>query len=205
MRGEPDGTARGFAVKLAYANVNTYLIRGDGTYLLVDTGYAGTLPLFFKAIKAAGVDLCGIGYVLATHFHPDHAGLIGELQKSGVTLALADVQLPHVHFADAVFARDRRLSFTPANEGAARVFQTSRSREFLASLGIDGEIVHTPSHSPDSVSLILDCGDAIVGDLEPLSYLAGYDGNRALEADWERVLALGPKRVLHAHANETTL
>lgn len=38
------------------------------------------------------------------------------------------------------------------------------SRAFLAGIGIDGEIISTPSHSPDSVSLVLDDGDCFVGD-----------------------------------------
>jgi endoribonuclease LACTB2 len=39
------------------------------------------------------------------------------------------------------------------------------SREFLSRLGMEGEIIPTPGHSDDSVSLILDEGMAFTGDL----------------------------------------
>ena len=41
------------------------------------------------------------------------------------------------------------------------------SRKFLAGIGLDGEIIHTPGHSDDSVTLILDEGFAFTGDLHP--------------------------------------
>ena len=37
--------------KLKYGNTNTFLIRGISSNLLVDTDYAGMLPLFYKEIK----------------------------------------------------------------------------------------------------------------------------------------------------------
>lgn len=39
------------------------------------------------------------------------------------------------------------------------------SRATLAGIGISGEIVHTPCHSDDSVSLLLDDGSVFTGDL----------------------------------------
>ena len=37
---------------------------------------AGTLNAFYKAIKSKGVRVKDIAFVLATHYHPDHIGLI---------------------------------------------------------------------------------------------------------------------------------
>ena len=37
--------------KLKYGNTNTFFVRGERGYLLVDTDYAGTLPAFYGAIK----------------------------------------------------------------------------------------------------------------------------------------------------------
>ena len=79
------------------------------------------------------------------------------------------------------------------------------SRGFLSRMGIAGEIIHTPSHSEDSVSLVLDDGDCFVGDLEPYEYLGAYEENLLLEKDWERVLAFHPKRIFYAHAPERRL
>ncbi len=35
---------------LKYGTTNTYLIEGRGGYLLLDTGWAGTLPAFYRAL-----------------------------------------------------------------------------------------------------------------------------------------------------------
>ena len=69
--------------KLKYGNTNTFFIRGTVGNLLVDTDYAGTLPLFYKEIKRQNISLKDITYVLATHYHPDHMGLVSELMKQG--------------------------------------------------------------------------------------------------------------------------
>ena len=127
--------------RLTYGNTNTFFIDGAGGGLLVDTGYAGTLPAFWKALKQNGLRVKDIAYVMATHYHPDHMGLIGELMKQGAKLLLPDVQRDFVHFSDDIFARDG-LSVTPVDETEAAVISCGDSREFLRGLGISGEIIN---------------------------------------------------------------
>ena len=187
--------------KLKYGNTNTWLIKGSKGSLLIDTDYAGTLPAFFASSKSSNIRASEIDYVLATHYHPDHIGLTGELMNLGVKLLLIDVQKSSVHFSDSIFARDK-LPYTPINESAATVISCEESRGFLSSLDISGEIIHTPSHSPDSVSLVLDSGECFVGDLEPFEYLAAYEDNAALKRDWDRILAFHPRQIFYAHMPE---
>jgi endoribonuclease LACTB2 len=42
------------------------------------------------------------------------------------------------------------------------------SRSLLEQVGIAGEVVHTPGHSDDSLSLLLDNGAVFTGDLPQL-------------------------------------
>ena len=191
-------------IKLKYGNTNTWLIKGSKGSLLVDTDYAGTLPAFFMSLKGSHTQIPDIGYVLATHYHPDHMGLISELMKMGVKLLLVDVQKECVHFSDSIFARDK-LPCMPIDEKSATVISCKESRPFLSSLGISGEIIHTPSHSPDSVSLILDNGDCLVGDLEPYEYIEGYEDNTRLKEDWAKILSHHPKRIFYAHSPERVM
>ncbi|MBQ8845828.1 MAG: MBL fold metallo-hydrolase [Lachnospiraceae bacterium] len=188
--------------RLKYGNTNTFFIRGTAGNLLVDTDYAGTLPLFYKEIKRQNISLKDIAYVLATHYHPDHMGLVSELMKQGVKLLLVDVQREYVGFSDEIFAREPRLGYEPICVEGATVISCEESRAFLRRLGIEGEIISTPRHSKDSVSLILDDGTCIVGDLEPMEYLGAYEENEKLKKDWERILSRKPKRIYYAHANE---
>ena len=192
-------------IKLRYGNTNTFYIPGSDGGLLIDTDWAGTLTKFFKAIKAAGIEMKAITSLLVTHYHPDHMGLAGELQKLGVKLLMVDVQRPFVHASDEIFAKDKRLTYRPVDENSTTVVSCAKSREVLEQLGICGEILHTPSHSEDSISLLFDDGSCFVGDLEPLAYLAGYDENPALKSDWEQLMRRHPKCILYAHANEQIL
>ena len=183
-------------IRLKYGNTNTFLIPANRGYLLLDTDYAGTLPAFYKAIKQNGIKVSDIVYVIATHYHPDHMGLIPNLMRQGVKLLLIDTQKDSVHFSDYIFARDR-LPFEPIDETRATVINCAESREFLSEIGINGEIISTPSHSQDSISLVLDDGDCFVGDLQPRE----YGENDAVKVDWARVMGFHPQRVFYAHAN----
>ncbi|WP_418280528.1 MBL fold metallo-hydrolase [Halorubrum sp. DTA98] len=74
---------------------DAYLLDGETT-ALVDTGVAtpDVRAEFEAGLAAYGVDVSDVDAVLLTHWHPDHAGLAGEIQaESG-----ADV---FVHEADA--------------------------------------------------------------------------------------------------------
>ena len=188
--------------RLKYGNTNTFFIRGTAGNLLVDTDYAGTLPLFYKEIKRQNISLKDITYVLATHYHPDHMGLVSELMKQGVKLLLVDVQREYVGFSDEIFAREKHLEVEPIRKEEATVITCEESRVFLRTLGIDGEIISTTSHSEDSVTLILDDGTCFVGDLEPMEYLGAYEENEKLAKDWERILSYKPKKICYGHANE---
>ena len=192
-------------IKLRYGNTNTFLLCGDVANLLIDTDYAGTLPEFYKEIKKHGIAVRDITYVMATHYHPDHIGIIGELMERGVKLLLINTQTEYVHFSDEIFSREKRLKYIPINASQATVISCSDSREFFHSMGINGEIISTPSHSKDSVSVILDDGNCVVGDLEPIDFLGAYEDNIRLEKDWSRIMSYKPKKVLYAHVNEKAM
>ena len=192
--------------KLKYGNTNTYFIRGAKGSILLDTDYAGTLQMFYKEIKKNGISLKDITYILATHYHPDHMGLVGELVSMGVKFLVIDTQVPNLHFSDGIFSRDKTLRFLPSvPEDKAEVIACKDSRAFLAALGIDGEIVSTPSHSGDSITLVLDSGDCFVGDLEPMEFMDGYEENKALQSDWEKVMSFSPRVIHYGHAPKKVL
>jgi len=191
--------------KLKYGNTNTFFVRGTVGNLLIDTDYAGTLPAFYRAIKEHGIKIRDIDYVLATHYHPDHIGLVSDLIKQDVKLLIMDTQYSYIHFADEIFSRDKHLNYEPITTEKATVISSEESRSFLKNLGINGEIVVTTSHSNDSISLILDGGECFVGDLEPIEYLGGYEQNEELKNDWEIIMRYVPKVIYYAHANEKVL
>ncbi len=191
--------------KLKYGNTNTFFICGANGNLLIDTDFAGTLPLFYKELKKNHIRLNDITYVLATHYHPDHIGLVSELMALGVKLLLIDTQVEYIHFSDEIFNRNTSLKYMPINKEKAIIVKCGESRGFLHNMGIEGEILSTPSHSNDSISLILDNGTCFVGNLEPIDYLDAYEENINLKNDWELVMNHKPKIIFYAHANEKVM
>ena len=120
----------------------------------------------------------------------------------GIKLLLIDTQCDYVQFADAIIKREKHLRYEPIGEKNTTIIGCDESRDFLADLGIAGEIIQTASHSEDSISVILDSGECMVGDLEPMEYLAAYEENVALQNDWKIVMSYHPKAIYYAHANE---
>ena len=201
-RGEEKGIEMIYPLK--YGNTNTYLIRGNDGWLLFDTDWAGTFPLFCRAIKERGVDLSLIRYVFISHFHPDHMGLAGEIAGYGPKVVVFDVQREHVHGSDGVFTKENRRDYQPIKDQDALFLELSESRNFLKNFGIEGEVLATPGHSDDSISLWLDEGIVLVGDLNPLYELELHKDSQ-IGASWEKILSKKPKTVYYGHAAPAVL
>ena len=74
----------------------------------------------------------------------------------------------------------------------------AESRALLARIGIAGEILPTPGHSDDSVSLLLDDGSVFTGDLTPVS-LATEDQAALVSAGWRLLRDRGATRIYPGH------
>ena len=190
--------------ELHYSNTNTYLIEGGNGKVLFDTGWAGTFPAFCQAMGAAEIPVQEVTHILISHFHPDHMGIVQEIADQGAVILAADVQKDHIHAADAVFAKEKGNRFVPIKEEKVRFFRLADSRNVLSEIGISGCILHTPGHSDDSISLMLDSGELFVGDLNPLYELELHKGTQIGES-WERLLELHPKKVYYGHAKMAEL
>lgn len=182
-------------MKIKYGNTNTFFING----LLFDTDMPGTLNMFFRAIKQAGIDLKDIKYILCSHYHPDHMGLVPELMSIGIKLIVCESQRKFVHSSDAILQRQFGEKFLPIDESKAVIINPEGSRDFLNTIGIQGEIITTESHSADGIALILDNGECFVGDIEPEQYLEGYKDNELLRMDWNKIKVFNPKLVHYGH------
>lgn len=190
--------------ELHYDKTNTYLIKGKDKFILFDTGWAGTFHSFCKAIKKLGIKINDIEYLFISHFHPDHMGIAQEIADTGVRIVVTDIQQAFIHNADTVFEKEKNSGFIPIDDGKITLLPISESRAFLGSIGISGEIFHTPGHSADSISLYLDEGSLFVGDLNPLYELEAHKGTEIAES-WDMLLALKPKTVYYGHAKTAVL
>jgi endoribonuclease LACTB2 len=183
-------------VNVGYDSTNYYLLGAGANRLLVDVGWPGTLPKLLAMLKRKDIALKDIGYLLATHYHPDHAGLAQELKAQKVRLLVLEQQVsaipllkrymkPINPYVDITLHDNLQLTI-----GASRVF--------LGGIGIAGEIVWTPGHSDDSVSLVLDQGAAFTGDLPPPGFVDESAADM-VQQSWERLRSLGATAVYPGH------
>lgn len=163
--------------------------------ILVDLGWPGSMGEMRAALKRMDVPLREIKYGLATHYHIDHAGLAQELKLAGVPLLVVDVQVEWIpRMKQHIKAADQ---FTDITLHDNVVISCGESRALLAAVGIAGEIVHTPGHSNDHVSLVLDNGAAFTGDLGSMA-LSGDDAEVA-RASWQLLIDKGATTVYPGH------
>ncbi len=190
--------------ELKYSNTNTYLIESDKGKLLFDTGWAGTFAAFCREMGKLNIPVQEIDHILISHFHPDHMGIAQEIADLGPVIVVADVQWGYMHNADSVFVKEKNRWFKPVEDAKVKILDIRDSREFLREIGISGEILYTPGHSDDSISLSLDDGSLFVGDLNPLYELELHKGTR-IEESWKKLLLLNPRVIYYGHAKKTQI
>jgi glyoxylase-like metal-dependent hydrolase (beta-lactamase superfamily II) len=183
-------------LNVGYDSTNYYLLELKNGKLLVDCGWPGTLPKFLAVLKRKDVSPREIKYLLVTHFHPDHAGLAQELKNMGAELILPESQADYTATMDELY-ESKKLPFLPITRDKNVPLKFANSRKFLAGLGIDGEVIPTPGHSEDSVTLILDEGFAFTGDLAQRFMLPESD--LTSRQSWDRIYQHKITRIFPGH------
>ena len=187
-------------VTVTIRSTHYYLIDALQGKLMVDAGWSGSLPALKNQLKRYGLDLAAIRYVMLTHHHPDHAGLAQELkQASGARLVILEKQVPFLEDLNA-FMVGKGLHHEPVRINEGDLVLKSSNRADLARIGVRGEIVETPGHSDDSVSLVLDSGMAFTGDLHPPDFVAG-EARQATCQSWKKLVGMDARIIYPAHGN----
>jgi hydroxyacylglutathione hydrolase len=166
---------------------NIYLVRAREKYLLVDTGYEYEWDLFCRKLATLGIQMDEIGWLLLTHHHDDHTGLLAKIVETNPAVKVIFSQHgrdilasgKHFHTPEAGYV-NQQIGFLLALKGRfdkkwTHAFPPYQARENdlpvsdatrFEALGIplDGKIIETPGHSPDHISIVFDDGDCISGD-----------------------------------------
>lgn len=135
--------------------VNSYVVHAPEGDIIVD---AGAEPeKIFASLRAPVVA------ILVTHGHADHVGALEDVRReTGATV--------YMHPADAAGA-------------GVEVYEPLQNGEGMALAGQGFYVLHTPGHSPGSVSFLIG-PDQVVGDL----ILPGSVGRTDLGgASWEEI------------------
>jgi glyoxylase-like metal-dependent hydrolase (beta-lactamase superfamily II) len=158
--------------------VNSYVIRTDEGYTLVDCGWdtPDSLEALRKGLDELGIRLEDIRRLIITHNHPDHYGLAGrlvQLASCGVTMHHLDavhIESRYVNMTalEAEMERWLRIHGAPAHELMAMVKGSEAilnriniakpdievsGGERIAAGPLEWEIIWTPGHSVGHICL----------------------------------------------------
>jgi ribonuclease/clavin/mitogillin len=183
-------------VNVGFRSTNYWIISAGTSRLLIDLGWPGMMGMLRANLRRMDVPIQEIRYALATHYHIDHAGLGQDLKQAGVPLLVLDVQEESIPIMKTwTKPQDQYLEISMHDN---LVISTAESRPLLEGIGIPGEILPTPGHSEDCVSLLLDDGSAFTGDLTPLE-MVGLEDPEVVSASWQLLRDRGARRVYPGH------
>ncbi|MEX0982841.1 MAG: MBL fold metallo-hydrolase [Bacteroidales bacterium] len=209
--------------RINFVNVSGFLVYNTDAVILVDTGLSKTTGKFTEAIGELQRSPEDISLIVLTHTHFDHAGgasRIKELTKAPLV----------VHHSEATFLRKgrtpvpdgtrwkgkvlaalsktlgRRLTRYPAVEPDLLVDEELS----LADYGIPGRVVHTPGHTAGSLSVLLESGEAIVGDnvlgISSKNHYPPFANDReGVLKSWETYINSGVNTLLPAHGGRVKI
>ena len=89
--------------------IASFLVRGPGGALLIETGPSTTLPALQSALAERGLAPSDIHTVLLTHIHLDHAGAAGWWARQGATIYVHQNGAPHLAQPERLLASARRI------------------------------------------------------------------------------------------------
>ncbi len=183
-------------VNVGYLSTNYWVISASNSRILVDLGHPGSMGTMKARLKQMDIPLPEIRYTLATHYHIDHAGLGQELKLAGVALLAMDIQLPFIPLMKQ-FTKPQDHYMEISLDGNL-VIPCAQSRALLSKIGISGEILPTPGQSDDSVSLVLDSGEAFTGDLTR-EEMAWGETAEVVKSSWQLLHQKGARLVFPGH------
>jgi hydroxyacylglutathione hydrolase len=171
---------------------NCFLIKCDTKYILVDTGYEYEWGLLSKRLHEANVKLSDISHLILTHHHDDHCGLLNKItnENNDISVVMSylskDLLLKGENHRpeesglinkriNLLFSLERLISngdgvvkrtlkFNPYKIRPNDILINGETQLKDIGINLEGLIIETPGHSIDSISILFDDGDCIVGD-----------------------------------------
>ncbi len=203
--------------------LNSYLIRGDNGYTVIDTGsYANESIDIWDNTLASGIS---IEKVVVTHAHPDHIGLAKWFQeKHHIPIYTSDLSYKQIQKRknQQVGAREFIL-FLQKHGGPLISEQEVQKESFVYHFEPDGifekdqsiqlgndiyETIWTPGHSPDHICFyhpqqkVMFIGDHVLARISPIVGVWSKDDRNPLKdylASLEKISTYPTNLVLPGH------
>ena len=195
---------------------NCYLIEARDGYIMVDTGQQRRGKKFLRAIQQLGIQPEDIKLIIVTHAHFDHVGSLAAIQgycqcpvmmhpqEAKLTEGAIVVIPPGTNTLGRVVSWMGEHSKILWRFAAATVEYPVEHEYDLQSFGVSGKVISTPGHTPGSLSVLLEDGRAIVGDLAMNQF---FTQNYPIFAElpekvyesWQLLIDNGSKQIYPAH------
>jgi len=196
-----------------------YLIQDKGT-IMVDGGAPRKAKEFTKAIEKIDINARDIKLIILTHGHWDHIGSAKEIKEvTGAKIALHHLEKewlekslkpmpPGVTTWGHTLGKIIKVLLPLISIPGANVDVVIGDEGLLLDgYGIPGKVIHTPGHSSGSVSILLETGEAFVGDMAmnqfPLRFSPGLpifaEDLVKLKESWKLLLGQGVKMIYPSH------
>ncbi len=198
---------------------NTFIIKDQGT-VLVDCGPPRKSKAFIKHLQATGLKPEDIQLIIITHGHWDHIGSTADIKElTGAKIAmhhrekdrlekLTQTPLKGVGIWGKILSKPMEVAMKFIHMQSAEVDIVLGDGVFsLDQYGIAGRIFYTPGHTTGSVSILLDSGEAIVGDMAmnslPMRFSPGLpvfaENLPQLIESWRKLLEEDVKSIYPSH------
>ncbi len=196
-----------------------YVIQGEGV-IMIDGGAPKQAKRFMEAIERLSVKPEEIKLIVITHGHWDHIGSAKDIKEiTGAKIAMHQQEKdwlekslkplpPGVTLWGRIFAKTMAMFMPLVHIPATDVDVVLGDEELsLSEYGIPGRVIYTPGHSSGSVSVLLETGDAFVGDLAmnkfPLRFSPGLpifaEDLQRVKESWKLLLDQGAETIYPAH------
>ena len=205
--------------------MNTYLYPIDSGYVMVDTGYEGSLGAVERRLLKMGIKLEDVKYVFLTHAHDDHAGFLSELldkypqikvimsNKAMATLKRGQNSFDGgcSTFVAWIFCKMMGLLGKAEHRFPAiddrlddRFIEITEDNRSKLEKILKGEILFTPGHTRDSISLKIDnivfCGDAAMNGFPSVNrFIIWIEDVFEFERSWNKLIFSGAELIYPAH------
>jgi metallo-beta-lactamase class B len=135
-------------------DLSTYLITTDAGHILINTGFAETVPEIKKGVEQLGFDFDDVEILTATHAHFDHVAGLAELKRlTGARLMMSEadaVLLEDGGKSDFRFGDDPATNFEPV-----QVDRRLKDQDTIALGGVTVTAHHHPGHTKGATSFTL--------------------------------------------------
>lgn len=217
-------------IKLDLGITKVYLLPINEGYILVDTGYEKDYKKFIRLLNKNSIDISQIKYLFITHYHDDHAGFAARLKKEhSIPLIVQNISAGLLSKGDsdgqeAENAITKRIEFIfnifsifhngfkypPVFIDEDDIIIDGDNKIVLRNLNLDADIIYTPGHTCDSMSIICDDGTAFVGDacMNMFNFLGAnyrpiyYTNLSKMYQSIEKIISLGAKKIVPSHGKE---